>query len=89
MEIEETLLELGQELSANHMKEADAVKSYTRQLAIIMQVINNLPPEKEELREFLDRLAEATEEKISDELNHEQSLLDEYVNLTGIKIAED
>ena len=89
MEVEETLLELGQELSANHMKEADAVKSYTRQLAIIMQVINNLPPEKEELREFLDRLAEATEEKISDELNHEQSLLDEYVNLTGIKIAED
>lgn len=88
-ETERLLLELGTELSENQMKEAEAVKGYTRQLAMIMEVIDKLPAEKEELREFLDKLAAETEEKISDELNHQESLLGEYVSLTGINIAEE
>ena len=88
-ETERLLLELGTELSENQMKEAEAVKGYTRQLAMIMEVIDKLPAEKEELREFLDKLATETEEKISDELNHQESLLGEYVSLTGINIAEE
>jgi len=54
---------------------------------MIMKIIELM--EDERLREFLQKLAEATEEKISDELNHQQGLLSEYVELTGIKIAED
>lgn len=88
-DFEKRLLELGRELSINQQKEADAVKEYTVQLSMIMQVINELPTEYEEWREPLEKLAAATEEKISDELNHERSLLEEYVNLTGIKIAEE
>lgn len=88
-ETERLLLELGKELSENQMKEAEAVKGYTQQLAMIMEVIDKLPAEKEDLREFLDKLAAETEEKISDELNHQQSLLGEYVSLTGINIAEE
>ena len=88
-ETERLLLELGTELSENQMKEAEAVKGYTQQLAMIMEVIDKLPAEKEDLREFLDKLAAETEEKISDELNHQQSLLGEYVSLTGINIAEE
>ena len=30
----------------------------------------------------------ATKEKISDELNHSTSLIEEFVEITGIKIAE-
>ncbi len=86
-ETEGLLMELGQELSANQEKEAEAVKGYTRQLGMIMKIIETT--ENEGLREFLQKLAEATEEKISDELNHQQGLLSEYVELTGIKIAED
>lgn len=88
-DFEKRLLELGRELSFNQQKEADAVKEYTVQLSMIMQVINELPTEYEEWREPLEKLAAATEEKISDELNHARSLLEEYVNLTGIKIAEE
>lgn len=88
-ETERLLLELGKELSENQMKEAEAVKGYTQQLAMILEVIDKLPAEKEDLREFLDKLAAETEEKISDELNHQQSLLGEYVSLTGINIAEE
>ena len=88
-ETERLLLELGKELSENQMKEAEAVKGYTQQLAMIMETIDKLPAEKEELREFLDKLAGETEEKISDELNHQKSLLGEYVSLTGIDIAEE
>lgn len=88
-ETERLLLELGKELSENQMKEAEAVKGYTQQLTMIMEVIDKLPAEKEDLREFLDKLAAETEEKISDELNHQQSLLGEYVSLTGINIAEE
>lgn len=87
--IEKLLLELGEELSANQESEAQAVRGYTRQLALILELINELPPEREELREYLDKLAAATEEKISDELNHQQSLLSEYVQLTGIEIAKE
>lgn len=86
-ETEILLLELGEELSENQKKEADAVKGYTRQLAMIMKAIELTDNQK--LLDFLHNLAEKTEEKISDELNHEQGLLNEYVELTGIKISED
>lgn len=86
-ETEGLLLELGKELSANQEKEAEAVKGYTQQLAMILELIELT--KDEELGEFLHELADATEEKISDELNHQQGLLNEYVELTGIKISED
>lgn len=43
----------------------------------------------EEDRDFLSKLYEETQEKISDELNHNQSLLNEYVEFTGIPLAEE
>ena len=61
-DFEKRLLELGRELSINQQKEADAVKEYTVQLSMIMQVIDELPPGYEEWREPLEKLAAATEE---------------------------
>lgn len=81
------LLELGREISANQEKEAEAVKGYTEQLGMILKVLDEIA--EGELRTYLEKLAAATEEKISDELNHQQSLLGEYVEITGIKIAEE
>lgn len=75
-------------LMANERKEAEAVEGYNQQLKIIEQ-LRNASSEEDGLNDFLDKLETATIEKISDELNHGQSLYEEYVELTGIKPAKE
>lgn len=82
--LEQELAELIQE---NQSKEAQAVKGYTEQLAVISKLID-LATDSDK-KAFLEKLKAETEEKISDELNHQKGLLEEYVEFTGIKIKED
>lgn len=79
-------MRLAKALQANAEKEAEAVKGYTEQLEAILAA-QELADEED--RDFLSKLYEETQEKISDELNHNQSLLNEYVEFTGIPIAEE
>lgn len=79
-------MRLAKALQANAEKEAEAVKGYTEQLEAILAA-KELADEED--RDFLSKLYEATQEKISDELNHNQSLLNEYVEFTGIPVAEE
>lgn len=78
-------------LMANEQKEAEAVEGYNRQLKIIDEVRDKCADMDgfEELSAFLDDLESATKEKISDELNHGQSLYEEYIRITGIQPAKD
>lgn len=87
-EQEELLYALSAMLMQNNKMEADAVKGYTEQLDLIRKVKKacaNLP----ELSELLDRLEADTVEKTQDELNHGNSLYQEYTELTGIVPKED
>ena len=81
----DALSELALVICANAQDEADATAGYQKQLAAISRAIELMP----DASEFLTKLYSATEEKISDELNHSHSLLAEYQELTGIKPAED
>lgn len=78
-------------IMANEQREAEAVEGYNRQLKLIEEVKVGLADDEdfEELSGFLDKLEAATKEKISDELNHGQSLYEEYVEFTGIQPAKD
>lgn len=82
------LYDLSGVLMANEQREAEAVEGYNQQLKIIDDVREAFGDDKE-LAEFLDTLEAATKEKISDELNHGQSLYEEYVQMTGIQPAKD
>ena len=82
------LSELGAQLMRNSAKESDAVLGYTVQLDKI-QMAKSLCGEYADIMNFLDMLESATREKIADELNHSESLLDEYVEITGIAPKED
>lgn len=87
-EQEELLYALSAMLMQNNKMEADAVKGYTEQLDLIRKVKEacaNLP----ELSELLARLEADTVEKTQDELNHGNSLYQEYTELTGIVPKED
>lgn len=75
-------------LMANERREAEAVEGYNQQLKIIDEVREAFSDD-EELYKFLDMLEAATKEKISDELNHGQSLYEEYIQMTGIQPAKD
>lgn len=75
-------------LMANEQREAEAVEGYNQQLKIIDEVREAFS-DNAEMNEFLDTLEAATKEKISDELNHGQSLYEEYVQMTGIQPAKD
>lgn len=75
-------------LMANEQREAEAVEGYNQQLKIIDEVREAFKDD-EELSKFLDTLEAATKEKISDELNHGQSLYEEYIQMTGIQPAKD
>ena len=75
-------------LMANEQREAEAVEGYNQQLKIIDEAREAFSDDRE-LSAFLDTLEAATKEKISDELNHGQSLYDEYVQMTGIQPAKD
>ena len=75
-------------LMANEQREAEAVEGYNQQLKIIDEAREAFSDDRE-LSAFLDTLEAATKEKISDELNHGQSLYEEYVQMTGIQPAKD
>lgn len=83
------LLVIAEVLQKNAMAEADAAKLYTEQLRVINAAKGKLAGTTPDIIDYLNFLISATEEKISDELNHSRSLLDEYVEITGIQIAED
>ncbi len=90
-ELKALLYDLSTMLMKNEKAEAEAVEGYNEQLKLIARVKELAEGDEEgvELRDFLDKLEAATEEKISDELNHGQSLYAEYVEMTGIKPATD
>lgn len=90
-EIECLEIELAEIIEENQSMEAQAVKGYTKQLGVIEKLIDILTDSAEDSEKitFLMELKSATEEKISDELNHQEGLLMEYVEFTGIKINKD
>ena len=84
-ELQTILYDLSTKIMKNERAEAEAVEGYNEQLKLIA-----LAQEKTDdtgLKEFLEKLESATKEKISDELNHGESLYAEYVEMTGIKPA--
>lgn len=87
-EKERMLYALSSMLMANERREAEAVEGYNEQLKLIDEV-RKVSEDDGELTEFLNTLEAATREKISDELNHGESLYAEYVQMTGIQPAED
>lgn len=80
-------IKLAMSIQENQEREAQAVVGYTELLGIIDKVLEFASDSQEV--EFLERLKAETEEKISDELNHQQGLLSEYVEFTGIQINKD
>lgn len=86
-ELEQLLYELSTKLMKNEEAEAEAVQGYNEQLRLIARAKELA--EDEEMKAFLDKLEAATKEKISDELNHGESLYKEYVEMTGINPATD
>lgn len=86
-ELEQLLYELSTKLMKNEEAEAEAVQGYNEQLKLIARVKELA--EDEDMKAFLDKLEAATKEKISDELNHGESLYAEYVEMTGIQPATD
>ncbi|MDE6274346.1 MAG: hypothetical protein K2L87_04795 [Clostridiales bacterium] len=84
-ELEKVLYDLSTKIMKNQKAEAEAVEGYNEQLKLIAAA-QDLAVDKE-LKNFLDELEAATKEKISDELNHGESLYAEYVQMTGIKPA--
>lgn len=90
-EQQKALYALSGVLMANEQREAEAVEGYNQQLKIIDEVRDKCAGMEgfEEFSGFLDVLEAATKEKISDELNHGQSLYDEYVQMMGIQPATD
>lgn len=89
-ELKGLLYELSTKLMKNEEAEAEAVQGYNEQLALIDKVQALAEEEGEtDLIPFLDALESATKEKITDELNHGESLYQEYVEMTGIQPATD
>lgn len=87
-EKQKALFALSGVLMANEQREAEAVEGYNQQLKLIAEVRDKFSDD-EEIIAFLDTLEAATKEKISDELNHGESLYAEYVQMTGIQPAKD
>ena len=75
-------------LCTNGSDENEAVRGYTEQLEAIdcaIALFAGVP----DVVTVLTTIRAATEEKISDELNHAHSLLSEYETLMGIDPATD
>lgn len=89
--LQECLYELCGKLMKNEAAEAEAVHGYNEQLALIAKAQSLAAEDGEgaELLPFLETLESATKEKISDELNHGESLYEEYIEMTGIQPATD
>lgn len=82
------LYAVAQILCKNGADECEATNGYTEQLNVIDCALSKFAG-NEEVISALTAIRTATEEKISDELNHSHSLLAEYQELTGIMPAED
>ena len=82
------LYAVAQKLCANNADECEATNGYTEQLNGIDCAISAFMGNQEVIDELM-KIRAATEEKISDELNHSHSLLAEYQELVGIMPAED
>lgn len=85
---QELLFRLSGVLMKNEQREAEAVEGYNEQLKIIA-VARDEFADNAEITAFLEKLEAATKEKITDELNHGESLYAEYTEMTGIKPAKD
>lgn len=90
-DMQKLLYALSGVIMANEQREAEAVEGYNQQLKLIAEVRDAYAGSEDldGLAGFLDELESATKEKISDELNHGQSLYEEYVQMTGIQPAKD
>lgn len=82
------LYAVAQKLCANNADECEATNGYTEQLNVIDCAISAFVG-NEDVVAALTEIRAATEEKISDELNHSHSLLAEYQEIMGIMPAED
>lgn len=88
-EKQKVLFALSGVLMANQQREAEAVEGYNEQLKLIAEVRDKFADgSNEDIIVFLDKLEAETKEKISDELNHGESLYAEYVQMTGIEPAK-
>ena len=85
MDEKETYLEaLASKTQENMADEAEAIKGYTEQSAIIRQIGEKYP----DLAGLCEDLANKTDELIADELNHQQKLNAMYTAITGIPAKE-
>ncbi len=86
----ETLNAVAKALQENAEREAQAIVGYTEQIRVIEDGIAKINADtgNEMILSYFNVLLTATKEKISDELNHSTSLIEEFVEITGIKIAE-
>lgn len=86
----EALNAVAKALQENAEREAQAIVGYTEQIRVIEDGIAkvNADTGNEMILSYFNALLAATKEKISDELNHSTSLIEEFVEITGIKIAE-
>lgn len=82
---EKTLYDLAVKVQLNQQDEANAVKGYTEQGEIIRAIREKHP----DMADTCDRWEELNDELISDELNHQQKLIQLYSEITGIMPASD
>ena len=85
------LIFIGELLQRNAQKEAEAIESYADLLRNLQKVRDNFFNQNADavMVRYLDNLINSTAEKVSDELNHQKSLMYEFVEITGIQIAEE
>ena len=85
------LIFIGELLQRNAQKEAEAIESYADLLRNLQKTRDNFFNQNadSDIVHYLETLINATTEKISDELNHQKSLMYEFVEITGINIAEE
>lgn len=85
------LIFIGEMLQRNAQKEAEAIESYADLLRNLQKVRDNFFNQNADadIVRYLDNLINSTAEKVSDELNHQKSLMYEFVEITGIQIAEE
>lgn len=80
-------LKVAEILQSNAKAEADASEKYIQQKRVIAEALEIETDEG--ILQLLKEIDAATDEKISDELNHNVSLIDEFIRLTNIPVAED
>lgn len=86
-QMKEAFYLLAEMMEENQEREAQAVKGYTKQLALIDECVRL--SSDEETAQILEKLAIETKEKIADELNHQSGLIQNYTYLTGISAGKE